>query len=231
MNHKSSTSMRTRELALEIKSTADDGTFTGYASVFDVVDSYQEVVIAGAFKASLAATKDKGRSLPVLWQHRSGEPIGVWDSLKEDDHGLLGKGALWLDDAPYAKLAYRGMKTKSITGISIGYYIVDSNYNEKTGIRTLKEVDLVECSIVTVPSNDDARIETIKKKLAHGGMPSLPDFERFLREAGFSKTQAAVIANRGLSHLLRSESEGASKSANDLAALIERAGSLTLPTF
>ncbi|HHE9894431.1 TPA: HK97 family phage prohead protease, partial [Campylobacter jejuni] len=96
----------------------------------------------------------------------------------------------------------------SITGLSIGYYVRESSFDEKTRIRTLTKLDLVEISIVTVPANDEARTDTIKSKLAHGGLPSLREFELLLREAGFSKNQSTVIANRGLQHLLRSESAG-----------------------
>ncbi|WP_264755293.1 HK97 family phage prohead protease [Klebsiella michiganensis] len=85
-------------------------------------------------------------------------------------------------------------------------YVRESNYDEKTRIRTLTKLDLVEISIVTVPAND-ARIDVIKSKLSHGDLPSLPEFEKFLREAGFSKSQSAAVASRGLSYLLdRSES-------------------------
>ncbi len=229
MNHKSA-AMKIRGFDLDVKAVAADGTFTGYGSVFGVVDSYNEVVAPGAFKVSLDALAAKGRALPILWQHRTAEPIGSWTSLKEDAHGLLGSGSLWLAEAPNAKVAYKGMESKAITGLSIGYYVTRSSYNEKTGIRTLEEVDLVECSIVTVPANDEARIDSIKARIAHGALPDLPDFEKLLREAGFSKTQAAVIANRGLKHLLRSESESKSDDT-DLAPLIEQANGFTLPTF
>lgn len=218
---------KTRTFDLDVKAVAESGTFTGYGSVFGVVDSYGEVVAPGAFKNSLAALAEKGRSLPVLWQHRTWEPIGDWTSLKEDDHGLQGEGCLWLEDAINARVAYRGMKSKSITGLSIGYYVIRASYNEKTGIRTLEELELVEVSIVTVPANDDARIDAIKSQIAHGTLPQLSDFEKFLREAGFSKTQATVIANRGLKHLLQSES--ASTDANELAALTAQIGNFSLP--
>ncbi|WP_211475073.1 HK97 family phage prohead protease [Collimonas humicola] len=205
--------MQIRSFDYQVKAIQEDGLFSGYGSVFGTVDSYNEVVAPGAFLDCIAEIKAKGRTLPVLWQHRSGEPIGDWDidSLKEDDHGLFGTGQLWLQDAPYAKIAYRGMQSRSITGLSIGYYVRDSSYDEKTGILTLKRLDLVEISIVTTPANDDARIDAIKARIAHGNLPNLPDFEKLLREAGFSKTQATVIASRGLKHLLRSESEGESE--------------------
>ncbi len=227
MNHKSA-SIQYRAFEYDVKSVGEKGAFSGYASVFGVVDSHNEIVAPGAFVESLAQTRAKGRSLPVLWQHRVGEPIGDWkmESLKEDAHGLFGDGQLWLDDAPYARIAQRGMASRSITGLSIGYYVRKSSYDEKTKLRTLQQLDLVEISVVTTPANDDARIETVKSKLAHGGLPTLPEFEQLLREAGFSKTQAAVIANRGLKHLLnRGEPGGA---GGDVAGLL---GSIQFPKF
>ncbi|MFT4172816.1 MAG: HK97 family phage prohead protease [Rhodocyclaceae bacterium] len=207
---------KTRAFEWDTKAVNEDGLFSGYGSVFGVVDSYREVVVPGAFTESLAELADKGRALPILWQHRSGEPIGDWKSLKEDATGLKGDGALWLDDAPYAKVAYRGMKARAITGLSIGYYVREDSYDEKTRIRTLKRLELVEVSIVTVPANDEARIEAVKSRIAHGELPTLSDFEGLLREAGFSKSQAAIIANRGLKHLLQSESGGTASNASRL---------------
>lgn len=227
-------SMQIRSFDYDVKAVSEDGLFTGYGSVFGVVDSYNEVVAPGAFLESIEEAKAKARTFPVLWQHRTDEPIGSWDieSLKEDDRGLFGAGGLWLDDAPYARIAYRGMKSRSITGLSIGYYVRESSFDEKTRIRTLTKLDLVEISIVTVPANDEARTDVIKSKLAHGSLPSLPEFEQLLREAGFSKTQAAVIANRGLKHLLRSESEGEQAEPDGIKALSDRLTlGLSLPQF
>lgn len=233
MKHKARP-MQVRSFDYDVKAVSEEGIFTGYGSVFGVVDSYNEVVAPGAFLESLAEAKSKGRSFPVLWQHNTGEPIGSWDTeqLKEDERGLIGAGELWLDDAPYARIAYRGMKARAITGLSIGYYVRESSRDEKTGIRTLTKLDLVEISIVTVPANDEARTDAIKSKLAHGGLPSLPEFEQLLREAGFSKTQSAVIANRGLKHLLRSESEGDQAETQIAKALhAQLSQGLSLPSF
>ncbi len=89
----------------------------------------------------------------------------------------------------------------------------------------------MEISIVTVPANDDARIDVIKSKLSHGDLPSLPEFEKFLREAGFSKSQSAAVASRGLSYLLdRSESggeDGETKAA--IAAMRQQLSQFSLP--
>ena len=158
--------------------------------------------------------------------------IGLFVVCTRGLHLFTGKVCYVFDnDAAYAKTAWRGMKTRAITGLSIGYYVRESNYDEKTRIRTLTKLDLVEISIVTVPANDDARIDVIKSKLSHGDLPSLPEFEKFLREAGFSKSQSAAVASRGLSYLLdRSESggeDGETKAA--IAAMRQQLSQFSLP--
>ncbi|EDV4827917.1 HK97 family phage prohead protease [Salmonella enterica] len=230
--HRKNAALKFKAFGFDVKAVSDDGLFSGYGSVFDVVDSYNEVVAPGAFLESIEEVKKKGRTFPVLWQHRTGEPVGNWDidSLKEDDHGLFGDGCLWLDDAAYARTAWRGMKSRAITGLSIGYYVRESNFDEKTRIRTLTKLDLVEISIVTVPANDEARIDVIKSKLAHGGLPDIPEFEQLLREAGFSKTQAAVVANRGLAHLLL-RSESGSDESDVKQAVAEMMTAMSQPLF
>jgi uncharacterized protein len=213
--------LKIRDFPLEVKSVADDGVFTGYGSVFGVVDSYGEIVAPGAFTDSLAEIEAKKRAVPVLWQHRSDQPIGVYEELKQDGTGLLVKGRLLKDDVRQAGEAHALMKAGAVTGLSIGYWVRESSRDEVESIRTLKKLDLVEVSLVTFPANDEARIEAVKFKLANGELPTLPEFERLLREAGFSKSQSAAIAGGGLAKLLRSESEGPANDPDGVKALSE----------
>lgn len=209
--------MKTKAFDLDVKAVEPGGGFTGYASVFGNIDAYREIVAPGAFTKTLKETEKKGRTLPILWHHDLENPIGSWTSLKEDDHGLLGAGELWLEESATARVAYRGMQSKSVTGLSIGYNVRDDSFDEKERVRTLKDVHLVEASIVTNPANDDARVDAVKALLAEGGLPSMKEFEGVLREAGFSKTRATVITSRGYAHLLRRESgdDGERKAAAD----------------
>lgn len=223
--------LKIRDFDLSLKAVKDDGSFEGYGSVFGVVDSYNEIVAPGAFVESIEAIKRKGRSVPVLWQHRSSEPIGVYDALSEDATGLRVAGHLLIGDVSQARETHALMKAGAVSGLSIGYFVEQSSYDEKTGLRTLQKLDLQEVSIVTFPANDEARVDAIKMKLAHGSLPSKPEFERFLREAGFSKTQSAVIANRGLDHLLRSESEADGESETAVKSLLAELTSRKFPTF
>lgn len=209
------------DFTLETKELGTPGEFEGYASTFGNVDQGGDVVEPGAFIESVVKAKNDRRTIPMLWQHNQTEPIGVWTDIAEDTKGLYVKGRLLVDDDPLAKRAYAHLKAKSIGGMSIGYRIPDGGITEdekRRGVSRLKKVDLREISLVTMPMNIEARVTGVKSILEGGDMPTLPEFEKFLREAGFSKTQATAIASRGLSHLLRSESEG--DKANDAAALL-----------
>lgn len=208
--------MKTKSIALELKSLDDDGTFSGYGSVFEVKDHGGDIVEKGAFGASLEAWKKSGRSVPTLWQHKTSEPIGSWPDLAEDDYGLLGKSALWLEEAPYARIAHKGMKTKTITGLSIGYRVKRESFDKKANANRLHELDLAEISVVTDPMNDMARVADVKTICKDGELPTLRQFEDFLRDSGFSKSQAVTIASRGLGEMLKR-----SDSAGDTGSLVE----------
>lgn len=222
---------KVRAFDLSIKAVGDDGTFTGYGSVWNVVDSYREKVAPFAFTDSLAALAARGRKLPVLWQHRSSEPIGVWDVLREDDHGLYGEGALWLDEAPYARLAQRGMKSHAITGLSIGYLVQEDSFDETTRIRTLKKVDVREVSIVTDPANDEARVDTIKAKLAAGERITEREFGKILRERGFSNSQADDIAAVGFKEWSRRETGTVMAKHPAASDLVKALSGFSLPSI
>lgn len=208
--------MKTKDFALHVKDVSEEGTFTGYGSIFGNVDSYGEKVMPGAFAESLARHRREGSKPLMLWQHDPSEPIGVWEDLAEDGKGLRGTGRFVLETTR-GREAYALLKAGALKGLSIGYREIEAEPDGN--IRLLKKLDLMEISIVSFPANRRARIDAVKEALNRGGLPTLPEFERFLREAGFSKTQAAAIASRGLSHLLRSESE--SDQANELAAFLQ----------
>ena len=189
---------------LEIKAVNQDGLFSGYASVFEEIDSYRDIVKRGAFEKTLADTESKGRAVPILWQHDAAKPIGVYTELKEDEHGLYVEGQLNMD-VQQAREALSLLRQKALSGISIGYNSVRYDTDVKSGVRRLYELKLYEASLVTFPACDGARVTDVKTILADGQLPSLPEFEDFLCEAGFSRSQAKAIAGNGLTKLIRRE--------------------------
>lgn len=202
-----------KQRAVEFKADKvdDDGTFSGYGSVFSVEDSYGEAVMPGAFKDSLKRIKKSGAPLPALWQHASREPIGGYDVLEEDTHGLKVEGFLLIDEINRAREAFALMKAKLVRGLSIGFYLEDGFFNEKTKIYEIRKADLVEISVVTFPANAEAQIESVKSFrdiMQAGAQPTPREFEDFLREQGFSKTEAAAITGKGYTQLFRGEPGG-----------------------
>ena len=176
------------DVPFKIKAVSEDGLFSGYGSVFGVIDSYKEVVAPGAFAESLSQ-----RTPALLWQHRSGEPIGVYSALREDQIGLYVEGKLALKTARGAE-AYELLKMGAISALSIGFVTRDDSYDRVTGIRTLKKVDLWEVSLVTFPANDAARVSGVK---SIDTIASLADAESYLRDAGgLSRREATALVSR-----------------------------------
>ena len=142
----------------EIKSLGHDGTFAGYASVFSIVDSQRDVIEPGAFKQSLKA---RSAPLQLLWQHQWESPIGMVEQLFEDGRGLYIKGRL-LMEVTQAREAHALLKAGVIRGLSIGYSVKRAERDPQTGVRHLKEVDLWEVSVVTLPANEAALVTVVK---------------------------------------------------------------------
>jgi HK97 family phage prohead protease len=197
---------KTKDFNLNIKSIEENGIFSGYGAAYKNVDYGNDAIQPFAFSKSLENWKKSGYVVPVLWQHQVLEPIGSMPNLSEDDFGLkFDNASLWLEESNYARIAYKGMKAKTITGNSIGYRVLREEFNKKTGVNLLHELELLEISVVTNPMNTLARtsvVKSISDIITAGNMPSLSEFEDFLREAGFSKTQSSAIAGHGLRKLL-----------------------------
>jgi len=183
---------RTRDVGFELKALSETGTFEGYGSVFGVRDSYDEIVLPGAFADSLAAHKAAGTMPAMLWQHRSAEPLGVYTSMAEDHIGLKVVGQLAMKTVRGAE-AYELLKMKALSGLSIGFVPREDSYDKVTGIRSLKKVDLWEVSPVTFPANDAARIQGIK---SIEEIEDLKTAEQYLRESGLSRSEAVAFIAR-----------------------------------
>lgn len=149
--------MEKKSHKLSFKNLSDDGYFEGYASVFNIVDHQKELVLPGAFHKSLR----DGQQLKMLWQHDMQMPIGIWESVYEDNYGLYVKGRL-LMDLPKGREAYTLLKGGVIDGLSIGFIPVKSHFDEAKQSRLISEIDLMEISLVTFAANPKARVTCVK---------------------------------------------------------------------
>ena len=202
--------------SLETKSVGELGNFEGYASIFALTDRQQDQVMPGAFRKSLIRARVDQNPPKLLWQHDPTQVIGVWQELREDHQGLYVRGQL-LMELPKAQEAYVLLKSGAIDGLSIGYEVAKAVRDRQTGVRHLLEVSLWEISLVTFAANQAARVTAVKGEaamleaaagealasnpeaisaIAHA-MQSPRQFEKFLREAGFSRRQAVALTNHG----------------------------------
>ena len=171
------------------------GVITGYGSVFGNIDSWGDVVEKGAFLRTI-----EQRKIPILWQHNSDEPIGLWDEISEDDYGLKMRGHLLIDDVAKAKEAYALVKSGVVNGLSIGYIPKDYSYDVEN-YRHISDVNLYEVSLVTFPANEKAIITDIKSDDLN-----IRRAEKALVDAGFSHKLAKTILAKGFkSAIVRDE--------------------------
>jgi HK97 family phage prohead protease len=146
---------------LALKALAEDGSFTGYASVFGKLDQQNEIVAPGAFLRSLQSWRQAGTMPAMLWMHDATQPIGLWLSIAEDAKGLAVQGRLALR-TQRGQEAYELLKMRALTGLSIGYRTISSRIDAKRKARILTDVDLFEISLVTFPANEAARVSDVK---------------------------------------------------------------------
>lgn len=219
---RSSSERETRAYTLSIKAVGDDGTVEGYGSVFGVRDNYDDVIAAGAFKATLTGHADAGTMPAMLWQHDPSQPIGIWTEMREDAKGLFIKGQLALQTRQGAE-AYALLKLGALTGLSIGFIAKQWGYDRDTDVRTLTEIDLWEVSMVTFPANEKARVTGVKSSI---DLATPKDAERILREAGFSKSEATAYVSRVM-RMGEERSDSVDSTAKALKAATRLLNSLT----
>ena len=138
-----------------VKSSRKENTLiSGYASVFGVIDTHNDIVVKGAFKTA------EYNKVKLLWQHDVTKPIGIIKFLQEDEYGLRLEAEINNNTVAGVE-ATELVKQKAVGGLSTGFSIRSSDYN-KQGIRIIEDVELMEISIVTFPANRQAEIQQVK---------------------------------------------------------------------
>lgn len=153
--------------AQTVQANPEQAGFTGYASTWTRTPDYAgDVVVKGAFAKTLADWEAKGREVPVLWLHRDGDPNAYIGRAKcvEDDHGLKVEAVLDTDN-PTAKQVHKLLKGGQVSEMSFAYRVLDSATVEvENGVKAneLRELDLLEVSVVPHGCNPDTSIDDVK---------------------------------------------------------------------
>jgi len=174
--------------------------FEGHGAIFGNVDWGGDVILPGAFKRTLAWHKSEDTLPAMFWMHDRSRVPGKWLDMIEDEKGLATKGELAPTDL--GKEVHTLLKMEAVRGLSIGYLPKEVDFTAD-GVRVVKDVDLLEVSIVSIPMNPKAQIQHVKSRLSAIGeyVPREDELaelkrecERFLRGKGFSKKMACRYA-------------------------------------
>lgn len=207
--------METKRLELasaELKFVGEDMSFAGYASIFGGIDAYGDTIDPKAYDATLI---DRQRPVRMRWNHY-GPVIGKWTQMHVDSKGLFVQGQLTPGHSTAIDV-YASLKHGAIDGMSIGY--IPRLVEEQPGVRLLKQIDLIEISVVEEPADLGAKIESVKTALDE--CKTIKEMEAFLREVGgFSKADSVALIAR-LKRLALGEQAAEQKAKQEIAKLFQ----------
>jgi uncharacterized protein len=210
--------LETKLLALDnvsLKMTGEGMAFAGYASVYGGVDAYGDTIDAKAYDSTINR-KANDRPIRMRWNHH-GPVIGKWLRIVSDEKGLWVEGELTPGHS-VAQDVYASMKHGAVDGMSIGYFPKKVEMLQD-GKRLLKEIELVEISVVEDPADLGAKINDVKSILDE--CHSIKEIESFLREVGgFSKTDSIALIAR-LKRMALGEHEAEMKAKQEIARLFQ----------
>jgi HK97 family phage prohead protease/HK97 family phage major capsid protein len=125
----------------------DSVTIEGYASTNDV-DRHGDIVPASVWEAGI---KNYLKNPVILAYHDHSEPVGRMTDHRVDEKGLYVKARI----SAAAEDVFNLVKDGVLTAFSIGFRIVDAEYNSALELFVVKELELHEISVVSVPANQN----------------------------------------------------------------------------
>lgn len=148
----------------ETQDGSGDLVLKGYASTW-TLDRDNEIVARDAFDGSLA---DYLKNNPILlWQHDQNSPIGRVTKAQTDATGLYVECVVpnpGPDAADYQKAAYNAIRLGIVTTFSIGGFMTrDVEMGASGPVFSITEVELMEISAVSIPSNAPSIFEAAVK--------------------------------------------------------------------
>ena len=141
---------------LETRTQAnEDGTFSGYANLHEVTDSYGTRFAKGSWNAGGLDTTKR----VYLWMHSPDNPIGIF-SAREDEKGLFIEGK-W-DDTDEGRRARTRAASGSAPQLSVGFINrgVDPDDPMRIVAAELREVSQITLGFAATPG---AELATVRK--------------------------------------------------------------------
>lgn len=104
--------------------------------------------------------------MPLLWQHRTDQPIGTVKFNKPTKDGIDFEARMPKVDEPGALKdrideAWQSVKLGLVRAVSIGFSAIEMAFLKEGGVHFL-ESEVLELSLVTIPANSQATIQQIR---------------------------------------------------------------------
>ena len=126
----------------------------GYAAIFNVEDSYNDIILPGAFTKAISGKE--GKRIRLCYQHDMDDVVGKIVEMKEDEKGLWFKAKI--SNTTLGRDLAELISDEAINEISIGYMAAVWEMDDIRNIRKLKEVKLYEISFVSRAANPQALV-------------------------------------------------------------------------
>jgi HK97 family phage prohead protease/HK97 family phage major capsid protein len=136
-----------------VKSVSDNKTLkiAGYANTADK-DRTGDIVLPDAWTKGVENFR---RNPILLYQHDHGKPIGKINNITVDKKGIFVEASV-----SEAAEKQHGVKTLIRDGIlksfSVGFRIKDADYDKRSDTFMIKDLELLEISVVSVPANQNS---------------------------------------------------------------------------
>lgn len=129
-------------------------TIAGYASTTDV-DRHGDVIPASVWQKGL---ENYIKNPVILAFHDHSQPVGRMVEHKVDERGLWIKARI----SSAAERVYQLVKDEVLTAFSVGFRIKDAEYNSSAEVFLVKDLELHEISVVSVPANQNTLFSLAK---------------------------------------------------------------------
>lgn len=123
---------------------------TGHASTNDE-DRTGDIIVSDAWKKS-GALDSYLKNPVVLAYHDPARPIGKTIAHEVDEQGLKITAKISKAAGDIIELIKEGI----LSAFSVGFMIKDADFDNKSGIFIIKELELLEVSVVSIPANQNA---------------------------------------------------------------------------
>lgn len=195
----------------------------GYANT-TTKDRMGDVIIQEAWNKK--ALENYLKNPIVLAFHNHSKPIGTTKSLKVDENGLFVQCKISEAAGEVNKLIRDGV----LKTFSVGFMVKDADYDPKSDIFVIKDLELLEISVVSVPANQDStfslakcfdsdnELKQFKESFIKGATSVVEDETKQFADSKTNSSLELSMTKEELDAMLKETAEKTAKAIADKAA-------------